>query len=153
MTKFRTAYDEDYDNSVYKTLNDKPSMTQQHFKDACDINQILANSVPGMMPELPGPPPFYADVSMVRDYRSALSMIDQVTEYFSTLPAEVRSRLANDPEQYLAVMSEPDRRAEAEALGLLQPLVAAAPGAEEAPTGAEPGADTPRRSGFGPVVT
>lgn len=38
MPKFRTAYDRDLVEGI---TFDEPSMAQQHFKDECDVNNIL----------------------------------------------------------------------------------------------------------------
>lgn len=100
--KFQTRFDV----IVYDgTFNDKPSMTQQHFKDDCDINVLYKRFVKanGIDPLAVGPhyeidlkAPVY-DVSDVNGLQGMFDKADEATEVFMQLPPEVREKFENNP--------------------------------------------------------
>lgn len=97
------------------------SLTQQQFKDECDINKIVANYVrTGEIPlsALNKRAAMYADVSAVGDLMDALETVQAAREGFATLPAKVRDRFANDPAQLLAFLADPRNAEESATLGL-----------------------------------
>ena len=97
------------------------SLTQQHFRDETDINNILRQfNVTGLLPEAPLSPR-YGDFSGVVDYHSALNQVIAAEDEFMTLPAELRSRFANDPANLIEFLNDENNRPEAEQLGLLVP--------------------------------
>ncbi|QIR82400.1 internal scaffolding protein [Chicken microvirus mg8_109] len=93
---------------------DKPSITQQHFKEQCDINRILdayrvkaramGVSVVELMPKLGSEQ--FADVSNVDDYLTAQNRIAQVNQMFEALPAEVRRSYDDDPANFVAALAD-----------------------------------------------
>lgn len=131
-----------------------PTMTKQSFKDECDINNILsqyrrtgvlthirANASAGV----------YTDLPSEVDYQAALHTVMAAADAFDSLPAKVRARFNNDPEQFLAAFRDPDLEDELLKLGLLKPKASdQAPGADPSPrqeaSGAAPGADSPAPS-------
>lgn len=72
------------------------SLTQQHFKDDCDVNLILERFMrTGEVPSSSGIPSFQ-DVSDFADYRDLQDAISDARDYFESLPARVRARYNND---------------------------------------------------------
>lgn len=104
-------------------MNTEPSMAQQHFKDECDINQIMARyQRTGILTENPGSlRPLFGDFSNVSDFQSAQNAILDVHESFMTLPSTIRARFDNDPGLLLEFLSDEVNRNEAISLGLVNP--------------------------------
>jgi len=104
-------------------MNDEPSMAQQHFKDECDINQIMARyQRTGILTENPGSSrPLFGDFSDVSDFQSAQNAILDVHDSFMSLPSSIRARFDNDPGLLLDFLSEEVNRNEAISLGLVNP--------------------------------
>lgn len=96
------------------------SLTQQQFKDECDINVMVKRF--GGVP----PPPVgvdlgrFADFSSAPDYFEAQQLLVRARAQFDALPAVVRRRFGNDPQQLLAFVSDKANLAEARELGLLK---------------------------------
>lgn len=73
------------------------SPVQQGFAEEVDINNIIRRF--GLTGQLPlGPQAgFYADLSEVFDYESAVARVQKADDAFMTLPPELRERFDNDP--------------------------------------------------------
>jgi len=101
----------------------EPTLTQQHLKDEVDINVMLERfKVTGVMPvnvRLPQ----YGDFTGISDFRSAMDAVRSASDQFMSLPAAVRARFGNDPQQFLEFVSEPGHEAELRSMGLLPPEV------------------------------
>lgn len=97
----------------------EPTMAQQHFKDECDINNILKKyTVTGILPSIgPGQ---YLDCTDAGDYLSAIQTINQVDEFFSSLPAELRKQFNNDPAELLDFVSNDENIEKGIQMGLYQ---------------------------------
>ena len=108
MVKIRKVFDESTREGVeFKGA----SLTQQHFKEECDINHILEMYT--KTGELPLNPKEmrYADVSSISDYASMRAAIAQADSDFSELPSRVRERYHNDTSEFLdAIATEAGRR-------------------------------------------
>lgn len=126
--KFKTRY-----NVIGETEGisfTKPTMTQQHFKEECDVNNILKRYViTGVCDHINERQPIFADVSNVGDFMQAQNMILQANEDFMSLPSNVRKRFNNDPALLIDFLNDPASREEAISLGLVNAPVAA----EDAP--------------------
>ena len=99
-----------------------PSMTQQHFKDECDIDRILRkyNKTGFLVNPLEARRPAkWGDFSSVADYQASMNRLVQVQEAFEALPSRVRERFRNDPMQMLAFLEDPANKDEAIKLGLV----------------------------------
>lgn len=93
---------------------EKPSMTQQCFKEQCDINRILdaykvkaramGVSVAELMPKVGSEQ--FADVSNLDDYLDAQNRIAQVNQMFEALPAEVRRSYGDDPRNFVSALGD-----------------------------------------------
>jgi len=133
----RSAYGYDADLVSYETGLDcvEPSMTQQSFKDECDINTILERfNVTGQVPVSPIDPQ-YGDFSGVTDYQSALNAVIAAQAGFDALPARVRERFANDPAAFVDFCLDESNREEMIQLGLV--IERAVEAAQESPKAAE----------------
>lgn len=84
----------------YVQLADAPekALTQQQFKDECDMNRIVQNAQRGIAPRhLARGTPQYGDFSRVPDLADAYNTIQRAESAFMNLPAELRLELGNDP--------------------------------------------------------
>lgn len=95
-----------------------PSMTQQSFKDECDVNQILAKFVQTGVLEQSARPADYFDASVVSDYRDALHQIQHAQNEFSELPSHLRKYFENDPAKFIDFVENPDNIDEGIRIGL-----------------------------------
>lgn len=102
------------------TSNPDPSLTQQQFKEECDINTIMNKYIKtGEFRALTGRGGVYADFSEIKDLQSMLDTVRLAQDAFASLPAQVRQRFANDPAQLLAFIQDTNNRDEAIKLGLI----------------------------------
>ncbi|QCQ85095.1 internal scaffolding protein [Blackfly microvirus SF02] len=97
------------------------SLTQQSFKDECDINNIVRKSeAHGFISHTnPARPIWGADLGDSVDYHSSLNYIQEAQDSFMALPAHIRARFSNDPGQLLDFVGNDDNYAEAKSLGLI----------------------------------
>lgn len=103
---------------------EEPSLAQQHFKDECDINNILRQfNITGLLPESPLSPR-YGDFSGISDYHTALNRVIAAQDEFDGLPAQIRARFDNDPAKLIEFMENEQNRPEAEKLGLVEKAAA-----------------------------
>ena len=111
----RTPYNYDRDAASNESglACEEPSLTQQHFKDETDINNILRQfNITGLLPEAPLSP-LYGDFTGIGDYHSALNAVYAAEDEFMTLPAQIRARFENDPAQLIAFLSDENNRPKA----------------------------------------
>ena len=127
---FRSAYG-DRDRLVFDTTGE--SMTKQSEKDRCDINRIVKGyQRNGVISHANGSQPSYGDATGV-DFQEAMNLVVNAENSFMALPANVRSRFANDPAKFLEFTSNEDNLEEMYDLGLAaRPVVE-----DEASTGAD----------------
>nr|DAH91917.1 MAG TPA: Scaffold protein [Microviridae sp.] len=92
------------------------SMTQQHFKDECDINNIL-KSYRGKIPASEEPA-FFMDCT-VNDLQSAYEIAEDIGSRFDSLDSEVRAKFNNNPLELLEFVHNADNQTAAIELGLL----------------------------------
>ena len=102
----------------------EPSMTQQHFKDETMIDNILQKyAETGFLtdPFTPKRPIQFGDFSNVSDFQTAQNAIALATEYFESLPANVRASFNNSPQEFLNAHNDPAQRSKLEDLGFVAP--------------------------------
>lgn len=120
--KFRTLYRNPPSRVVQESF--KPSLTQQHFKDECDINHIMRRyRETGFLTDplaQPTAKPMFGDFSTAFDFHEAQNTIARANEAFAALPSSVRKRFANDPGAFLAFMEDERNIDEAVRLGLVE---------------------------------
>lgn len=111
--KFRKRRRVGFDNSH------EPSLTKQSFKTECDINHILArHSMETLRMGQALNPGKFDDFTQVVDYPTALNAIMKAEDAFMTLPAKVRSRFNNDPQEFLEFATNVKNQDEWVTLGL-----------------------------------
>ena len=116
----RSAYTFDSEVVSNETALDcgDETVTQQCFKDECDINILLAKfAVTGQLPENVRVPP-YVDFEEAFDFQSSMNVIRAAEEAFNAMPAEVRGRFQNDPGRFLEFANDASNYDEALKMGL-----------------------------------
>lgn len=110
----------------------EPVLTQQHFKNDCDIDQILAKYArTGTFDHLASRNGDYSDLLDATDFHDCMNRVIEAQEVFNSIPAHVRARFQNDPAQFLEFVSNPANRNEMVRMGLM------AEGVQEVNTEAE----------------
>ena len=127
--------------------SDRPTLTEQHHKKDCDINNIMSfyKKTGGLLPDTVSVSgkPFYGDFSDSADFYRAQQLLASAKQSFASLPSDIRERFQNDPGKLMAFLDDEKNRDEAEKLGLLKPVVrdhdATGPGAVvKTPSGVSP---------------
>jgi len=120
---FRTGhnYDRDAASDESGLKCEDATMTQQHFKEECDINTIVERF--GIGYEMPEGvrAPTYEDFTGVRDFQSAMNAGLAARDSFMALPGAVRARFENDPQRFVAFCSSDENWDEVANMGLLLP--------------------------------
>ena len=95
----RSAFniDAQSNSDEHATVNMEPTMTQQHFKEECDINTIMERF--GVTGELPTNirQPMSADFIEAMNFHEAQNALLEAKNSFMELPAQVRAKFENDP--------------------------------------------------------
>lgn len=122
--------------------NDEPSLTQQHFKDDSDINNIMARyQKTGVLVDpltQTTRKPMFDDFSDLGDFRDHQQAVIEAQDMFMELPSKLRARFANDPAELLQWLSDPANKDEAIELGLFSNPSAESP---EMPLNPSPSVD------------
>lgn len=103
-----------FDNPPSAGLSCGEGLTQQHFKDECDINIILHNYVPSNNV----PPPVFGDFTCT-DLSKAYDIVRSASSQFDALDANVRARFNHSPLELMNFLANDKNREEAYQLGLL----------------------------------
>lgn len=130
--QLKMAYDDHMPESNRTGLHCRDqTKTQQQFKDETNILTIVERfGLTGEMPQVLHLPE-YGDFTGIFDFQSAQNTIRFAQEQFMSLPANMRARFHNDPQELLEFVANDDNRAEAEKLGLVEkPRVVVQPQAE-----------------------
>lgn len=102
------------------TVNDEPTMTQQQFKDECDINNIMRKyQTTGEITHIAKKIGMYGDFSEIPDYHQMHQTVIEAEAAFMGLPAELRLRFKNDPGQLIDFLKDENNYEEGVKLGLL----------------------------------
>jgi len=102
-------------------VNDEPSLTQQQFKDECDINNIMKSyQETGTINHLNPRTAVYGDFHDVKDFKESLELVQAANETFMLLPATIRTRFENDPAKLVEFCNDPNNLEEAIQLGLAE---------------------------------
>ena len=73
MPVFKSAYDRDPAQGILFT---ETSLAQQHFKEECDVNNILKKyESTGLVTQVANGTPTYGEFSAVRDYQHAQKLL------------------------------------------------------------------------------
>lgn len=119
--KLKMAYDNHEEESLMTSLECKdPTLAQQQFKEESDINTIVDRfGLTGEMPQVLNMPQ-YGDFTGIFDYQTAMNLVVQGREEFMKLPAKMRARFHNDPNELLEFLNDDDNKDEAIKLGLVK---------------------------------
>lgn len=78
----------------------EPKLTDQSFKNQCDINVIMANyAKTGVFGHVNSSEPKYIDNSNIPSLEQAFEVVYAAEEAFYELPADIRKLMDNDPSQ------------------------------------------------------
>ena len=101
----------------------EPSLTQQQFKQDCEIESLLKahnlSQVMGIMNNH-NQQPLYGDVSEIPDFHVSQNHLARATEYFEGLPSDVRSRFNNSLSEFLTTLNNPSAREALTEMGVLK---------------------------------
>lgn len=125
----RSAYNYDMDeaseasgidvNVDIETGEELPSMTQQSFKEECDINEIVRRfGLTGQLPEN-FKAPVSGDFTGITDFQSAMNAVIEAQDQFDSLPAVIRAEFKNDPQSLMSFVADDANRDRAIELGLI----------------------------------
>lgn len=96
-------------------------VTDQSFRDECDINTIMARyQSTGELPVLNGTQGQWLDVTEM-DFQTHMDFILDAQHLFDELPSSIRDRFGNDPGAFLGFASDESNRSELAKMGLLTP--------------------------------
>jgi len=101
------------------------SRTDQSFSKDADMNNIIKshNKTGVLSTGFQGShSPQFGDFSKIPDFMTSVNTVNQVMDSFAQLPAKIRDRFNNSPENLLSYMSDPKNESEARQMGLLPPL-------------------------------
>lgn len=116
--KFFTRFNPPEKNGIEFT---EPSMTEQHFKQECDINYIVQQyQTTGVMPQGDRQPLFGDFAEFPTDLQASMAMYDEAQDRFMQLDARLRKEFDNDPAQLLAFLHDDKNRDRAIELGLIE---------------------------------
>lgn len=118
----RSLYDYDWKQASREAqLHCKdPSLAKQSFREESDINEIVRRfGLTGKLPDVVHEPQ-YGDYSEVFDFQTAMNAVRTAQEGFDALPAHIRARFHNDPQELLVFVTNDENRPEAEKLGLVK---------------------------------
>jgi len=97
----------------------EPSLTQQQFKDDCDVNVIMDRFLKtGEVTHLNSNPGVYADLTGIGDYTDMLMRVKAAESAFSQLPHQIKTKFEQDPSKLIAYLEDPKNLEESYALGL-----------------------------------
>lgn len=117
----RNPYNYDSDKLSQDTglaCKDKSRTEQEHLQET-DINFIADRFMrTGAAPQVLNMPT-YGDFRGTFDFQSSMNLIKQAKDEFMSLPAKVRTRFANDPQNLLEFLNDPENREEAIKLGFV----------------------------------
>lgn len=106
--------------------------TKQAFREESEIKNIIARFQRTGLLEFQEKAHSYGEFEAI-DFHQAMNTVVRASEMFDELPSSLRKKLGNDPAEFVDVVTNPDRRDEAVALGLVKKPVEAAPAAPPAP--------------------
>lgn len=116
----RTPFNYDTDAVSHETGLDcgPETKTQQQFRDEVDINTIVERfNATGEMPPTTQFPT-ETEFAEAFDFQKSMNVIVQARQSFMELPAKVRARFQNDPQQFMEFIHDGENIDEAIKLGL-----------------------------------
>lgn len=116
----RSMYNYDRDKVSNETglLCEDESLAIQSERDDSDINTIVKRF--GLTGELPSGvrAPTYGDFTGIGTFQQALEAVRQAEDAFMAMPAEIRKRFGDNPEEFVQFCSDPANGPELVKMGL-----------------------------------
>lgn len=98
------------------------SLTHQEFLEETKTENIINKYIRiGANPYIPADVGNFLDCTSVSDFQTNMDKFVSVTEYFDSLPSDVRLKFNNDPRYFAQFASNPDNKSALEELGLISP--------------------------------
>ena len=118
----RSVYDGHEHERGFESVN--PTMTQQHFRDECDINNIMARyEQTGLLIDpltaRSGGSPIFDDFSDIPDLMTAQNKLIEAQQMFELLPSRIRKDFDNDPVKFVEFCQNPDNEDKLRDYGIL----------------------------------
>lgn len=108
-------------NKKVRTINNEPSLTQQHHKQECDVNYIVKKyQKTGQITHIARDQGVYADLTKSKDFSDAMNTVVKAKEAFMTLPSDVRKRFGHNPQELISFLQDEKNLDEAIKLGLVK---------------------------------
>lgn len=86
-----------------------PILTDQSYKNECDINVIMANyAKTGLMSHVTTLQPHYTDNTIIPSLEAAYDIVNAAENAFFELPPDIRKLMDNDPSQLENFIANPD---------------------------------------------
>lgn len=105
-----------------QTHPDGDSLTEQCFKDDCDVNYIMKRfSAIGQAPKFAKQQLQFGDFSDVKTYQEAIQLSIDAENEFMRLPADLRFRFGNDAGNFIQWFDDETNFDECVKLGLKAP--------------------------------
>lgn len=110
-----------------RSVQSPENRTQQHMRNECNINSIMERyQKTGILTDplrtTNRKPMFDGVHNQNATYHDMCNDVLTIQENFSRIPARIRKRFGNDPDEMMAFLSDEKNRPEAEAMGLIDPL-------------------------------
>ncbi len=110
------------------------SMTQQHFAEESEINNIIRTyDRNGIVEHIQRGNAIYGDFSNITDFSDALEQIKDAQQEFMNIPSEIREQFKNDAGEFFKFASNPANIDELIKMGLANPSQSEAMHSEQPP--------------------
>lgn len=120
VIEFNTPYTNPKKPCFFETTGE--SMTQQHFADESEINNIIrSHDRNGIIEHVHRGNAIYGDFSEITDLSDALIQIQEAQKEFLNIPSEIREKFKNDAGEFFKYASNPDNEDGMREMGLLNP--------------------------------
>jgi hypothetical protein len=120
------------------------SMTQQHFKEESEINNIIKkHDKNGIIESVARGNARYGDFSLVQDYKSSLDTIRDANDNFMEIPSEIRKKFNNNAGEFFNFVQDPNNQPELIKMG----LATAIPQESATPVADKPSSEVPSGDG------
>lgn len=109
-----------YEREPVNAVIGEVSMTQQHMKDECDINNIMAKyQKTGLITHVAKYQGMYDDFTVMPDFKTAMDTMLEAQEMFLTLPSDIREKFDNDAGEFVEFATDSRNYDEMVDLGLV----------------------------------
>lgn len=106
--------------SIHKNkIDDRKSLTQQQYKESCNINDKIRRFTNGEIIMGNQNQPRYGNFTNPDEYHIQLTKVNEAKAQFMQLPAKLRQRFSNSPRQLIEFLSDTKNEKEAQELGII----------------------------------